>query len=71
MEWLVWVGAALTVAGLALLVMSILRVRRARRTAKDDTDLRAQIQKALPLNMGGFALSALGLMAVVFGVLIG
>ncbi len=71
MEWLVWLGAAITLAGVAGLVLSILRVRMARRAATDDEDLRARIARVIPLNLGALLLSALGLMIVVTGLLLG
>jgi hypothetical protein len=70
-EIIVWVGAALSLAGLAGLVLSALRVARARRTATSDDDLRAAVQKALPLNLGALLLSVFGLMMVIVGVVLG
>lgn len=70
MEILVWIGAALVLAGLAGLVLSIFRVRAARRTASGDEDLRARLQGILPLNLGAFFLSALGLAMVAVGLIL-
>lgn len=67
-EWMVWIGAALTLAGLIGLVWCILRVMRARRAGLTDEALRAEVQKVLPLNLGALALSGIGLMLVVVGV---
>ncbi len=71
MEWLVWLGAAITLAGLAGLVASIFRVRAARRDAAGDEDLRARLARVIPLNLGALLLSVLGLMLVVTGLLLG
>ena len=71
MAALVWIGAVVTLAGLAGLVLSVLRVRAARAGAADDAALRAQLQKVIPLNLAALLLSALGLMMVVMGVLLG
>ncbi|MDR9428593.1 MAG: hypothetical protein RI538_09440 [Salibaculum sp.] len=71
MQTLVWIGAALSLLGLAGIIASIVKVQRARRAGLSDEDLRARIQKALPLNLGAFMLSALGLGCVVVGVLLG
>ena len=60
-----------TLAGLAGLVLSVQRVRAARAGAADDAALRAQLQKVIPLNLAALLLSALGLMMVVMGVLLG
>jgi len=46
------------------------QVRRAKKIAKDDEELRAKIQSAMPLNLGSFLLSVLGLMCVVVGVIL-
>jgi len=70
MDWLIWGGAALSLAGLAGIVLSILKVQRARRAGLSDEDLRARIQTVLPLNLGAFFASILGLMAVVVGVIL-
>lgn len=70
MELLIGLGAAISLIGIAGIVLSILQVRKAKRTAKDDAELKAKIQAALPLNLGAFLLSVLGLMCVVVGVLL-
>lgn len=67
---LVWAGAAVTVAGLALLVWCILRVARARRNASDEAALRGELQKVVPLNLAALFLSVTGLMLVVVGVIL-
>ena len=68
MEMLIWLGAAVTLAGLALLVWCILRVIRARRASLSDDELRAALQKILPVNTGALFLSVIGLMLVVLGI---
>ncbi|MCE8007858.1 MAG: hypothetical protein HEP69_12765 [Aestuariivita sp.] len=70
-ELIIWVGVALSLVGLAGLIWSIVRVARARRTLTEDAALRAEIQKALPLNLGALLLSVLGLMMVVLGIFLG
>jgi len=70
MQALVWIGAVLSLVGLGGIVASIVKVQRARRAGLSDADLRARIQKALPLNLGAFMLSVLGLACVVTGVLL-
>ena len=67
-----YAGIALTLLGLAALVLSILRVARARRDlAGDDAALRAALGRILPLNLGGLLLSVLGLMLVIVALLLG
>ncbi len=67
-ELIVWAGASLSVLGLMGLVWSIIRVARARRTVTNDEALRAEIQKALPINLGALFLSVIGLMMVMVGI---
>ncbi len=70
MEYLIWGGAGVTVLGLLGLVYSAALVMRARRVGLDDTGLRAAMQRALVWNVGALALSGLGLMMVVVGVIL-
>ena len=65
---LVWGGAALTLAGLVLLVWCILRVIKAKRANLSDEALRAAVQKIIPLNLGALLVSMFGLMLVIVGV---
>ncbi len=71
MEWLVWTGAAISAAGLAGVVWCIIAVMRARRAGLGDAELRARLQRAVTVNLGSFAVSMLGLMMVIVGVLLG
>lgn len=70
MEALVWIGAALTVLGLVGLAWCIVTVVRARKTAADDAELKARLQRVVAMNLGALGVSALGLMLVVAGVLL-
>ncbi len=71
MAALVWIGAALTLAGVAILMGCIVAVARARRAMRGEAALRARLQWALAWNLGALALSALGLIAVTTGLLLG
>ncbi|WP_133489636.1 hypothetical protein [Aliiroseovarius marinus] len=71
MDWLIIVGAIMSVIGLAGLVASALKVMKAKREGLEDAELRARIQKAMALNMGALGLSVLGLMCVILGVSLG
>ena len=71
MAWLIWIGAAVTLAGVAALVLCILSVARARRAGLTEPELRTRLQRAMALNLGALFLSALGLMMVVTGILLG
>lgn len=68
MTWLIWVGAAVSVAGLAGLVWCILKVVKARKAGLSDEELRDVVKKVVPLNMGALFLSTIGLMMVILGI---
>ncbi len=65
---LIWVGAALTLAGIAGLVWCIVLAMRLRKAGLPDDELRARLQRIVLLNLGALGVSALGLMAVVMGI---
>lgn len=71
MEILIWLGTALSIAGLAGLLWCIYRVWRARRSNLSDQDLRAAVRRVVPLNMGALLLSAFGLIMVITGIMLG
>ncbi|TXI04516.1 MAG: hypothetical protein E6Q73_03035 [Pseudorhodobacter sp.] len=71
MEWLIWIGAALTLAGVAGLVWCIVLAMRAKRAGLPDAEMRAVLQRVVILNMAALAVSGIGLMCVVFGVFVG
>ena len=68
---MIWTGAALSLLGLAGLIWCILRVIRARRAGLSDEAMRAAVAAVLPINMGALAVSEIGLMLVVVGVILG
>ena len=69
-HWLIWIGAALTVAGLAGLAWCIVTVARAKRAGASEEALRLRMRRVLAVNMGALAFSTVGLMAVVIGVML-
>jgi hypothetical protein len=69
--WLIWGGAALTLAGIGLLVWCVLRVLAARRAGLDDQEMRARMQKAVTLNLLALFVSCIGLMMVILGIFLG
>lgn len=68
---MIWIGAALTLAGLAGIVWSLIAVVAARRAGLGDEAMRARMARVLPLNLAAFLLSILGLITVVMGVALG
>lgn len=71
MEWLVWIGAAISTIGLVGIVYSIVAVTSAKKAGLDDDALRARLTAILPINIGSLLFSILGLMMVVTGILLG
>lgn len=68
MDWLIIPGAIVSLIGLAGVILSAVRVARARREGLDDATLRARMEKILPLNLGALFLSVIGLIMVALGV---
>jgi len=71
MDWLIWLGALISLIGLAGLVWCIVLVARARRANLSDEEMRARLQKVMPLNLGALFVSVTGLMLVVVGIMLG
>lgn len=71
MVWLIWIGAAISVAGLLGLVWCILKVVKARKSGLSDEELRDVVKQVVPLNMGALFLSTIGLMMVILGIFLG
>ncbi len=70
MDLLIWIGAAISLAGVAALGWCIVLAARARRAGLADAEMRAALQRALVVNMAALAISAIGLMMVVVGVIL-
>ena len=70
MDWMIWIGAALTILGVAGLVYCILLALKAKKANLPDEAMPAALQKAVVLNMAALAVSGIGLMFVVFGVML-
>ena len=70
MAMVIWIGAALTLAGVAGLVWCIVLALRAKRSGLADAAMKAALQRVVALNLGALAISGLGLMLVVVGVIL-
>ncbi|MBL9051602.1 MAG: hypothetical protein JNK19_15940 [Tabrizicola sp.] len=71
MQALIWIGAGFTLLGLAGLVYCILRALKVRKSGLEDSAMRAELQRVVVINMAALGVSALGLAAVVAGILLG
>lgn len=67
---MIWIGAVLSLLGVAGLLACILLALQARRGGLSDDALRLKLQRVVFLNVGALAVSALGLMLVVTGILL-
>ncbi len=70
MQYMIWGGAAVTFIGVLMLMGCVLLAARVRRSGMAEDAARAALQKVLILNMGGLFVAALGLMAVVVGLIL-
>jgi len=68
MGFLIWIGVAISLAGLGGIVACIVRTMRARRAGLDDATLRAMLKRTVTLNLVALLVSALGLMCVMLGI---
>lgn len=71
MEYMIWGGAGLTLLGVLGLLWCVVLGVRAKRASLPEAEVKAQLQRVIALNLGALAISALGLMAVIFGVILG
>jgi len=70
MDWLVWIGAAVSLGGIAGLLRCIQLALRARKSGLDNTAMRARLQQIVTFNLAALGVSALGLMLVVMGIIL-
>jgi hypothetical protein len=70
MEMIVWIGAALTLAGIGMLVWCIISVAKARRAGLTEEALKARLQRVVALNLAALGISGLGLATVILGIVL-
>jgi hypothetical protein len=71
MTLLIWAGTLLSLCGVGGLIWCIILAIKARRAGLTDDAMRARLQHVVTLNMIALGVSALGLMLVVAGILLG
>lgn len=71
MENLIWIGALVTLLGVGGLVWCVATAMRAKRQGLDENAIKSKLQTVVAVNMGALFLSAIGLMMVVVGILLG
>ena len=65
---LIWIGAAVTLAGVVVLAWCIRAALRFRRAALSPEESRAGLQRLAMVNMIALTLSGVGLMLVIIGL---
>jgi hypothetical protein len=70
MAAVIWMGAAMALLGVAGLIWCVMLALRAKRDGLTGAAMQARLQRVVALNMGALAVSALGLMMVVVGVIL-
>ena len=71
MDNLIWIGALVSLVGIAGLIWCVLIALRAKREGLDENEMKSRLQRVVAINMGALFLSAIGLMIVVVGILLG
>ncbi len=70
MEMIVSIGAALTLAGVSMLVWCIVSVAKAKRAGLAEDALKARLQRIVALNLAALGVSGLGLATVILGIVL-
>ena len=70
MEYLIWGGAALSMFGVFGLIWCIVIAVKAKRSGLPDDQMKARLQKVVALNLAALAISGLGLMLVIVGIIL-
>lgn len=70
MEILIWIGTALTVAGILGLLWCVKLVLAIKKRNMPDAETKTAMQRVIALNMAALFVSAIGLMMVVVGVIL-
>ena len=68
MDWMVVLGALVTLGGLGLLVYCIAAVAKAKKAGLPDEELRTRIRRVVAVNLAALFISTIGLMMVIVGL---
>jgi len=71
MDYLIWIGAAISAIGLVGIFYCIALALKAKRANLPEDEMRARLQRIVMLNMTALFLSMIGLMMVVAGIILG
>lgn len=70
MDYMIWAGAVLAAMGIAALIWCILQALAAKRAGLQGEAMTAALRRVVVINMAALAVSGLGLMLVVVGVIL-
>lgn len=70
MDWLAISGIAVCLVGLAGVILSLVRVMRLKRATLPDPELRNELLRLVPINVGSLLLAVLGLCMLVVGLML-
>ncbi len=71
MDWVIWIGAALSLTGVGLLIWCVVQAVTARRAGLEQAAMRARLQRLVAINLAAIGISTIGLMAVILGIALG
>lgn len=71
MEYLIWAGAIVSLIGMVGIFYCIFLALKAKRANLPEDEMRVRLQHIVLLNMAALFLSAVGLMMVVAGIILG
>jgi hypothetical protein len=70
MDYMIWAGAVLAAIGIVALIWCILQAVAAKRAGLQGEAMTAALRRVVVINMAALAVSGLGLMLVVVGVIL-
>ena len=71
MAAMIWIGALLAGLGVLALLYCIVVAVRARRQGLEGAAMEEKLRRLVALNLGALALSGLGLMVLIVGIVLG
>ena len=71
MAVMIWIGALLAGLGVLALLYCIVVAARARRQGLEGAAMEEKLRRLVALNLGALALSGLGLMVLIVGIVLG
>lgn len=71
MDIMIWTGAAISLAGVVGLFYCIAKAIQAKRAGLPDDEMKARLKSVVTLNLAALMVSALGLVCVIVGIMLG